>query len=288
MLRSTLGTALALGLALGLAFGLPVGGAARAEVASSPDVAVDLGGTTVLHRQAAIDDLMGGILIESFGGLPDGVDVDAYHEDPDGAVLFSTDTTVSLPGGVVAGPADVVRYAGGVYSIVFDASDPDGSGSGPSIPAGVDLDAVTRDPATGDLILSFDVTVDLGFIADDEDLVRFDGTSFSMALDTSALALVPPFDPALDVDAVSALGGGAYALSFDGSGSAGGVAFDDEDVLDVDPSGPSVTMAFDASAAHAGWAPSDLDAVMLPEPGSLVGLAAGAVLLLGLARRHER
>lgn len=275
-------------LALVLALAPTPRGSARADVAASPDVAANLSGTTVLDRETAIDDLMGGIAIEAFGGLPEGADVDAYHEEPGGEVLFSTDTTVSLPGGLVAAKADAVRYAGGGYALAFDASDPDGSGTGTAVPEGADLDALTRDPANGDLILSFDVSVDLGFVADDEDLVRFDGTAFSLELDTSALALSSPFDPDLDLDAVSARGGGIYALSFDGSGSAGGVAFDDEDVLEVVPSLPTVGLAFDASAAHAGWSVADGDAVMLPEPGVAAALAAGVLLLAALRWRRVR
>jgi hypothetical protein len=267
-----------------LAVSVALAGAAGADVAVSPDIAVDLSGTAVGHHEAAVDDLMGGIALETFGGLPPSADVDAYHEETDGSVLFSTDTTVSLGGGaVVAEPEDVVKFDGGVYSLVFD-------GSANGVPAGANVDAVTRDSG-GDLILSFDVSVALpgGVTADDEDLVRFDGANWSLALDLSSLAVSPPFDAAgLDVDAVDARPGGVWALSFDTSGSAGGVTFDDEDVVEVDPSGPSVALAFDASAAHASWTAADLDAVMLPEPGAPVALAAGAGLLAGLARRRSR
>lgn len=256
-----------------------VPGASGADVSASPDIAVSLSGTTVQGREVAIDDLGGGIVLETLGGLPGGADVDAYHLDGGGAVLFSTDTTVSLGGGVTAAPEDVVRYAGGTYTIEFD-------GSAEGVPAGADVDAVTRD-ASGDLVLSFDTTVNVGVVADDEDLVRFDGASFSLALDTSALAVSPAFDGALDVDGVDARPGGVFALSFDTSGSAGGVAFGDEDVLRVDPGAPSVAMAFDASSVHASWAPADLDAVMLPEPGALAGLGAGGLLLAGLSRRRR-
>jgi len=265
-------------LPLVAALGLP--GAAAADVSASPDIAVSLSGTTVLDREVAIDDLGGGIVLDTLGGLPGGADVDAYHLDAGGAVLFSTDTTVSLGGGVVAAPEDVVRYAGGAYTIEFD-------GSAEGVPAGADVDAVTRD-ASGDLVLSFDTTVNVGVVADDEDLVRFDGSSFSLALDTSALAVSPAFDGALDVDGVDARPGGVFALSFDASGSAGGVVFDDEDVLSVDPAAPSVAMAFDASSVHAGWPAADLDAVMLPEPGAAAGLAAGGLLLARLSRRRRR
>jgi len=250
----------------------------RAEVSASPDVGVDLSGTAVFDDEVAIDDLGGAILLETLGGLPIGTDVDAYHLDAGAAVLFSTDTTVSLGGAVTAAPEDVIRHAGGSYTVEFD-------GSAEGVPAGAKVDAVTRD-AAGHLVLSFDTTVNVGVVADDEDLVHFDGASFTVALDTSALAVSPPFDGALDVDAVDARPGGVLALSFDASGSAGGVVFDDEDVVLVDPAAPSVAMDFDGSSFHAGWPAADLDAVVLPEPGALASLAAGVPLLAGLFRRR--
>lgn len=259
--------------------GLP--GRAAADVSASPDVAVDLSGALVLDREVAIDDLGGSILIEGFGGLPDGASVDAYHDEGGGAVLFSSDATVSLPGGVVAAPEDVVRHSGGVFAIEFD-------GSAEGVPAGANVDGVARD-GSGDLVLSFDVTVSVGgVVAADEDLVRFDGAAFALALDTSALALASPFDPALDVDAVDVHSGGVFALSFDTSGSAGGVDFDDEDVLLLDPDAPRVAMGFDASSVHAGWRAADLDAVVLPEPGVLAGVSAGGFLLTLLTRSRAQ
>jgi hypothetical protein len=201
-----------------LALMLPALPAGAADLAASPDVGVSLSGTPVRDREAAIDDLLGGILIEDFGGLPDGVDVDALHQDM-GATLFSTDTTVSLPGLLVATPDDVVKFDGFDYTLEFD-------GGAHGVPAGTDLDAVARLPS-GELLVSFDVAVELGGVrADDEDLLHFDGSAF--------------------------------------------------------------TLFFDASAAHAGWADADLDAVALPEPRVCAGLAAGAALLAGLARGRRR
>jgi hypothetical protein len=118
--------------------------------------------------------------------------------------------------------------------------------------------------------------------------VRFDGATWSLALDLSTVAVSPGFDSALDVDAADARPGGHWALSFDTTGSAGGVTFDDEDVVEVDPGGPAVTLAFDASAAHASWSAADLDAVVLPEPGAAAGLAGGIALLVLLARGGPR
>ena len=65
--------------------------------------------------------------------------------------------------------------------------------------------------------------------ADKEDIVRFNGATFSMFVDASA-AGVPA---GVDLDAFEYLdSNGHLLLSFDTSGSAGGVAFDKEDVLE--------------------------------------------------------
>jgi hypothetical protein len=254
---------------------------ARGDVSASPDVALALSGTTVRDGEIAYDDPAGGVFVALRDALPDGVDVDGYHADGPGALLFSTDVAVALPGGVVAAPEDVVLLSGGIWTIVFD-------GSAEGVPPDADVDALTRLGADA-FLLSFDTTVDLGgVVADDEDVVAFDGVGFGLALDVSALAVSPAFDPALDVDALDARPDGGFALSFDGSGSAGGVAFDDEDVLLVDPLAPSVTMSFDASSTHASWSVADLDAVMVPEPAIWMGLLAGGLLLVALPRSRGR
>jgi hypothetical protein len=248
--------------------------ASLAGVSAAPDITADLSGVIVTDDQVAIDDQAGGIVLENLGDLPVSVEVDAYHSLGGGAVLFSLDTAATL-GGVPARAEDVVRFDGADYSIEFD-------GSAEGIPPGTNVDAVSR-AANGDLILSFDTTVALGGATfADEDLVRFDGVGFAVALDASEVG----FDPALDLDGVNDLGGGVYAFSFDGSGFHGGGGFDfaDEDVLSYDPAGPTLTLLVDSSAAHAGWVPADLGA--LPEPGVVSGLLAGSALLAVLRQRR--
>jgi hypothetical protein len=78
------------------------------------------------------------------------------------------------------------------------------------------------------------------------------------------------------------------ALSFDASGSIGGVAFDDEDVLEYDPNGSTWEMAWDTSVERPEWmANADVSAVhLVPEAGPLSMLTAGAGLLAWLRRRR--
>jgi len=238
---------------------------------------VDLSATFVDREEVGIDDLAGSVTPIVFPGVPDGANLTAYTLDG-GEHLISFDTAVDLPGGVFAEPGDVIRFDGANYSIEFDAN-------AEGVPSGASVDAVALDAAS-DLLLSFDVTVGVGGVTtDDEDLVRFDGAAFAVVFDGSA-AGVPA---GLDLDGADDLGGGHLGLSFDGSGSLGGVDFDDEDALEYDPGGPTWTLAFDASAEHAGWEGGpDADAIFLPEPDGVLMLACGVLAVAALGRRRRR
>jgi hypothetical protein len=166
-----------------------------------------------------------------------------------GSQLVSFDTTVVLPGGATARPGDVWRYDGASYSVEFDAA-------ARGVPDVANVDAVALYGSS--LLLSFDVALDLGGVHfEPEDLAQFDGTTFSLFFDGSAAGVAP----GLDLDAADYLAcNGHLLLSFDGSGSIGGIAFDDEDVLEFDRVA-TWEMAYDGSAHDPDWGPVDLDAV---------------------------
>ena len=258
------------------------GAAAQAEggappVAISPDVAVDLAGSAVLDEEVVADDGTGSPALLPLGALPDPADVDAYHRFEAGDQLFSLETGTDLGGGVVGSGGDVVRFDGSVYVIEFAAS-------AEGIPDGVKIDAATVH-GSGNLMLSFDITVDLGrgVIAADEDLVRFDGLAYTIFFDGSTEGV----DEALDLDGAHyRASDGHLLLSFDGSGSLGGVNFDDEDILELDPAGPSWSLAFDGSAQHAALAAADVIAV--PEPALPIQLLATSAFLLAIRAVCER
>ncbi len=243
----------------------------------SPDITVVLGSDTVHDEEAVEDDQIGPVLFESLGTLPAGADVTAVHREPSGDVLFALDTTANL-GGTTFEPRDVIRWDGATHTMEFD-------GSSEGVPAGAQIDAITRDGPI-DLLLSFDVTVDLGgtTIAD-EDLARFDGMAFTVELDGSAEGI----SVALDLDAASQKPSGELVVSFDGSGSVGGVSFDDEDALTFDPTSSTWALSYDGDALDMDWGPGDLDAVhFVPEPGVLLQLLAGSGLLTVFAARRSR
>lgn len=249
------------------------------EVALSLDTTAELAGTTLADHEAASDDQAGTVSVLPLGSLPERTDVDAYHRYSDGDQLYSLDTIADLGAGVVATGADVVRLAGAAETLEFDAS-------AEGIPDGVGVDAIAVH-ASDDLLLSFDVGVDLGggLVVGDEDLVRFDGVgTFTLLFDGSAAGV----SAGLDLDAADyRASDGHLFLSFDGSGSLGGVDFSDEDVLEHDPSGPSWTLFYDGSAQHASLVAADVNALPEPKPWLQLPAAFGTLLLLARARARR-
>jgi hypothetical protein len=244
---------------------------AQEVISASPDVTIDLGASVITaDEDVALDNQLGIVVLENLGALPDASDVIALGLDVNGDHLIAFDITTSLAGGVVARPGDVIRFDGASYSIEFDAS-------AAGIPMGVMTDATSL--TAGGLLLSFDTTVDLGngLVVADEDLVRWNGSAFSLAFDGSTEGL----DTSLDIDAAQDLGGGSFLMSFDTTGQIGSVVFADEDVLRFD--GSSWSLEFDASAADSDWVAADLDAVMVPEPSAGMLLLFGAIGLIRLS-----
>jgi hypothetical protein len=217
----------------------------------APDITVILGGTTVTPQNVAEDNLAGMVSLVNIGAIPNGTDVIAYAALANGDQLLAFDTTLTLPGSLTVRPGDVVRFNGTTYSLEFDAA-------ANGIPDGVMTDAV-GEISPNDLLLSFDVTITLGSMTvAPQDLVRFKDGAFTLFFDGS-LAGVPV---GLNLDAIDCLRrNGDLLLSFDGSGTVGGVAFDDEDVLEYTPGSNSWMLAYDGSLQHAAWPPADLAAV---------------------------
>jgi hypothetical protein len=241
------------------------------------DTTVELSGLTFDDQEVVIDDQMGMVTLAPLGVLPDASEVTAYHRLVNGDQLYSLGTSVELGGGVTAGPGDVVRYDGVTDTIAFDAN-------AEGIPDGVIVDGVSVH-SSGDLMLSFDTTVNLGggVTAQDEDLVRFDGGStYTVFFDGSA-ETVPA---GLDLDGADyRTSDGHLFLSFDGSGSLGGINFDDEDILEFDSGGPTWALHYDGSVAHSELAAADIVAV--PEPRGWIQIVVG-MGFLGTLNRVRR
>ena len=200
----------------------------------SLDVTTLVKQVSVNDEDVLLDDFGPLISLVDIGILPATADVDAFHPLPDGAVLFSMDTTVALPG-LSPSPSDIIRFSTGSYVVEF-------SGEAAGIPAGVNVDALTL--SNGDLIVSFDVATELGGkFYQDEDLVRYDGVSFSMFLQGATAGI----EARLDVDGVHQLDNGSLLLSMDVAGSVDGISFEGADVLEYDPASVTWTLVYDAS-----------------------------------------
>ena len=251
----------------------------------APDITVVLGSTTLNHNQVGEDNLAGSVTPANVGAIPPTAIITAYDHLPNGDQLLAFDMTVTLPGGLTVRPGDVVRFNGTTYTLEFDAA-------ANGIPNGVITDAVSE-ISPGDVLLSFDVTGAVGGItADDEDLVRFKGGGFSLFFDGSAAGI----DPSLDLDAAHILSNnGHLLLAFDGSGTAGGVNFTAEDVLEFTPTNSGWALRYDGLAQHAGWFGAQLHGLsavtnppQMPVPpafdSTTGGGAAGSGVLPGSTR----
>lgn len=133
----------------------------------------------------------------SAAGVPAGTAIDAVARLRSGGVtstLLSFDVATALPGGLTVDDEDLAAWTGSVWSIYFD-------GSANGIPGHLDLDGFDRDRVTGTRYFSFDTSGRIAAVDfDDEDVVAFDGVSWSLAYDASA-NLGPGFT-AGDLDAL--------------------------------------------------------------------------------------
>lgn len=220
------------------------------SVRYTPDVTVDLSGTTVDHNEVAEDDLAGLVTLVNIGAIPSAAIVTAYDRLDGGDQLLSFDIDLDL-GGLAVRPGDVVRYDGSAFTLLFDSA-------ANGLPRGVITDAVS---AIGpmDLLLSFDVTLAFGsIIAFDDDVVRFHDGVFSLFFDAAAAGVAA----GLDLDALHCIPqNGHLLMSFDGTGVLGGVTFNDEDVLEYTPGAGTFEPAYDGESEHAGWFGADLQAL---------------------------
>ncbi len=216
------------------------------SITYSPDITVVLGSRVVVDGEV-VRERSDGFTQRLIAGGPS--DVDAFHRFADGSVLLSLEAS-TVANGRFASPADILAFGSGGVQTVLDSRSL-------GVPVGANADAVSIEPVTDALLISFDITVKLGdTVFADEDVIRFNGQSFSMYFDASAAGIAE----GLDLDGVHAEHG-LLLVSFDGSGRAGGVHFDDEDVLEYDEQAGSWSLAYDGSARFDGWKPGDLDAL---------------------------
>lgn len=213
--------------------------------AGASDVTVEIG-VEVIEANATFAVDIGGLATSTPALPPHGARVDALHVDVDDARLLSFDVTVELDGTTIL-PGDVARLeSDGSVALVFEAAS---TGVGD-----VNVDAVSV--VEGDLVLSFDTTVELyGVVADDADLVRVTGSTATLFWDSAAQGVAD----GLDLDGVDLAVDGSVLASFDTEGEVGGVQFADEDIVRFE--GPNVTLWRSLAPSSSGWNGADLAAV---------------------------
>src|SRR5262245_45896037 len=148
----------------------------------APDVPANLGGVDFLPWQIVLSS---NAAYSSVLLLGQDTPLAALHRLPSGDWLIVP--SVPVPdggGGTTVEARDVVRFNGVTPTIYF-------AGGAAGVPEDVRIDALMLD-ASGQLVLSFDVPVNLGGVEyGPSDLVRFAGGAFSLAW-SAAVAGVPP------------------------------------------------------------------------------------------------
>lgn len=212
------------------------------------------GGLVISDDEIAVYDIAAGQVSSNAElGALDRSDVDAYHAaDPCGPALYSLNNTAEI-GGTVMRPADVFTTNG---IKIFDAVDE-------GVADGAGVDAVALEPASCELILSFDVTVELdGTVFRPDDLMRFVGGTFSMFREGPGAG---------NLDAVHVLDIGSVLASFAAPVPDLGIALTDQDVVEQSQPGGAWELAFEPAPLDTSWESADTDAlyaVRAPIPGS--------------------
>lgn len=116
-------------------------------------------------------------------GIPAGTAIDAIGRIRSAGVtqtLLSFDVPTALPGGLTVDDEDIAGWSGATWTLFFD-------GSANGIPENLDVDGFDRDPVNGTRYFSFDTSGRIAAVDfDDEDIVAFDGSTWSLAYDASA------------------------------------------------------------------------------------------------------
>ncbi len=205
---------------------------------------------------------------------PGSADVLSYEWDLD------DDGTFETPGQTVA----ATFLLPGTYSVRLQVRDDDGGVSA----ADTATVTVFDRPATL-LYLSLGSSTTLGGLGvANEDIVAFDGASFSLYFDGSDVGAA-----SFKLDAFTILSPTEILVSFTGAGTVGGVAMDDSDVLKFTATSLGATTAgsfsmyFDASDVGLSTSDEDVDAIELLPNGHLLVSTTGAFSVPGLSGLDE-
>ncbi len=182
-----------------------------------------------------------------FLGNLDNADIDAYHDaDNCSDRVFSLDASVEINNTTMR-PADVFNSTG---NKTLDAQTE-------GIADGINIDAISFDPATCDLVFSVDIHTELdGTVFAPDDLIAWNDN------DGFRLFLAGGMDA--DIDAVHLLDiENRVLFSTAVDVEIGGSIFQDEDIIERVPGVPDTffELSFSPSPFDPTWEPTDLDAL---------------------------
>ncbi len=184
-------------------------------------------------------------------GTLDQTGIDGFHRTGDGCgdSIYSLDTATVIAGTAMR-PSDVFTAAG---TKVLDASSA-------GIPDGININAISRDPETCDLLFSIDSIASLGGTAyKTDDIIRFNGSVFSLYQATNLN---------VNIDALHILSTERLLISTDVGESLPDVDALDEEVFEINTGiTPFQLLSFEPSAFNTSWQAADLNALWaLPKP----------------------
>ncbi len=184
-------------------------------------------------------------------GALDSAGIDGFHRTGDGCgdTIYSVDTTIVV-NSVAVLAADVFT-ATGVKVLNSRAA---------GIPDGINVDAISRDPASCDLVISIDSTSSLGGTAYiPSDLIRWDGSIFSLYQATGFKA---------NIDALHILSANRLLISIEDGGALPDINGFDDDVFEISTQGSAFQiLAFEAQMFDSSWQAADINALWaVPTP----------------------
>ena len=203
---------------------------------------------------AEVATVSGTATVTEWLGRLDRSDVDAFHRGDAAcgeAPWFSLSTITEIAGTMMAA-ADVFTDTG---VKVFD-------GRAAGMPDRVGIDAISRDPATCDLVFSIDVTTELGgVVVGPADLIRWNaGDGFSLFSVTELAG---------NLDGLHLLGDGRFLFSLDRDADLDGLVVRDDDIIEAIPTDSVVDYAISLAprALDASFQSANVDALWaLPAP----------------------
>lgn len=175
-------------------------------------------------------------------------EIDAYYHGPVANAVYSLDVAVEFDGQLIQ-PGDVFYVDFNGVTMFFDAS-------AAGLPDSVNTDAVSYDPATDDILLSFSNPFEIGGnIYLPGDVVRYDGANFDLFFDSEIIG------PGVNLDGLHVLDTGQILMSFDADVRIDGQLYHDDDIIEHNPNSGAFVLNYGVRQQHSSWVAADVNAL---------------------------